>query len=80
MAEYPEVIEWDVLDGGVLGALIRCPDCPCIRGRGCDGDGVLHREYRLPGGAPIDVHGDADLLVQVLDRHQGPSTPNGRSS
>jgi hypothetical protein len=51
-----EVLKWDVVDGGILGAVIRCPHCPCSPGFGCDGDGQLHREYRLPGGAKIDLH------------------------
>lgn len=75
-----EVLKWDVLDGGVLGAVIRCPECPCRDGTGCDGAGRLHRPYRLPGGAHIDAWGDADLLMPLLDRGQdrrsvGPQDP-----
>lgn len=40
-----EVLAWDVIDGGVLGALVRCPDCPCSPGFGCDGDGQLFRPF-----------------------------------
>jgi len=66
-----EVLKWDVVDGGILGAVIRCPHCPCSPGFGCDGDGQLHREYRLPGGAKIDLHADADVLMQLLDQGRG---------
>jgi hypothetical protein len=70
-----EVIEWDVLDGGLLGATIRCPDCPCLSGFGCDGDGALHRPYQLPGGAHLDLHRDGDLYFEVLCRPHGTETP-----
>lgn len=65
-----EVVEWDVINGTFLGAVIRCPDCPCQPGEGCDGDGLLHRPYRLPGGAMLDVWSDADLYVALLDRDE----------
>ena len=61
-----EVIEWDVIDGGILGALIRCPDCPCVSGRGCDGDGVLFQPYHLHG-REIDLWGQAEILIALLD-------------
>lgn len=64
------VMEWDVIDGGILGALVRCEECPCTSDRGCGGEGVLHRPYRLPGGAFVDVWGDADVLIEVLDRYR----------
>ena len=70
-----EVIQWDVLDGGVLGALIRCPDCPCGPYLGCDGTRVLHRPYRLPGGAPIDLHRHAEALITLLDDKPGDQRP-----
>ncbi len=69
-----EVLWWDVVDGGMLGALIRCRACPCRDGTGCDGTRVMFRGYRLPGGAPLDLYRDADLLVNVLDRSQ-PARP-----
>jgi hypothetical protein len=61
---------WDVLDGAVLGAVIKCPGCPCRPGLGCDGTGQLFRPYRLPGGAQIDLKRDADIFIQVLDREE----------
>lgn len=73
-----EVLEWDVIDGGILGALIRCPDCPtCLPpsavegsgGTGCEGDGKLFRPYRLHG-REIDLHRDAEALIALLDRKQ----------
>lgn len=67
-----EVIAWDVIDGGVLGANIRCPDCPCRSGLGCDGDGVLFRPYLLHG-RQIDLHRHAESLIGVLDYQ--PPTP-----
>lgn len=70
MSERATVIEWDVLDGDILGALIVCLDCPCSPGHGCDGDGVLHRAYELPGSAHIDIYRDPDVYLAVLDRHR----------
>ena len=65
------VLAWDVLDGDILGAVVECRACPCRSGTGCDGTRRLHRPYRLPGGAHIDLYRDADILVNVLDRaHQ----------
>lgn len=62
------VLQWDVLNGDVLGAIVECSACPCRAGTGCDGTGRLHRPYQLPGGHQIDLYRDADLLVHVLDR------------
>lgn len=72
MSLAAEVIEWDVVDGGVLGALIACRECSCRSGTGCDGTGRLFRPYRLPGGAQIDLFRDADVLMTVLDRSVPP--------
>lgn len=71
------VRQWDVIDGGLLGAVIECPECPCRRGMGCDGDGVLHRPYRLPGGAFIDVDRHAEALMSLLDPPPGPADDAG---
>jgi hypothetical protein len=67
-----EVLRWDVIDGGLLGAVIRCPECPCRSGTGCDGQRELHRPYRLPGGAVIDTHRHAEALMPLLDPLAGP--------
>lgn len=71
-----EVLQWDVMDGDVLGAIIRCPECPCRIGTGCDGTRRLFREYRLPGGATIDMFRDADILVNILDRAVSSNQPD----
>jgi hypothetical protein len=68
-----EVLRWDVIDGGLLGAVIRCPECPCRSGTGCCGQRELHRPYRLPGGAFIDTHRHAEALMPLLDPLPGPS-------
>lgn len=77
MGEYAEVIEWDVLNGDVLGALIRCPDCPCLPGSGCDGDLTVHRPYRMPSGHPIDLYRHAGILVQITDEPLAPIPQEG---
>lgn len=63
------VLEWGVVNGDVLGALIECVVCkgdpwmwPCQM---CDDDGTLHQPYQLPNGAPIDLHRYAELLIQI---------------
>lgn len=62
------VIEWDTLNGDILGATVLCPDCPCDLSGTCSGSGRLHRPYRLPNGGFIDFYGDADVLMKLLDR------------
>lgn len=39
---------WDVVDGGILGAVVPCHEC--------GGSGELHRPYRTPDGRLVDVH------------------------
>jgi hypothetical protein len=43
-----KVNQLDVVDGGILGALVPCHEC--------GGSGELHRVYRTPDGGMIDVH------------------------
>ncbi len=62
------VLEWDVVDGGILGATVKCRDCPCGHGEGCDGTGRLHMPYGLPDGTVFDLHADADALMLLMDR------------
>jgi hypothetical protein len=64
------VLDWGVIDGGLLGALIECVACEnsILLRPGCemcDGDGVLHQPYRLPNGAAIDLDRHAELLIQI---------------
>jgi len=62
------VTEWDTIDGGILGAMIICPFCDgegCHVPQGCDGTGLMHRPYRLPNGALIDLHRDGEVLIQT---------------
>jgi hypothetical protein len=62
------VVEWDVVDGGILGAVIECGGCA---GKGhypvsfdgsvfkwcvdCDRTGRLHRPYSVTGSYPATV-------------------------
>ena len=42
------VLKLDVVDGGILGAVVACDEC--------GGSGELHRPYQTPDGHRIDVH------------------------
>jgi hypothetical protein len=76
------VREWDVIDGGLLGAVIVCPSCDGRSITGavvdacpeCDSDGTLHRPYRLPNGEPLDLWRDAEILIQIEPRSELPSS------
>lgn len=72
------VIEWGVIDGDLLGALIECVVCksdpwmwPCEM---CNSSGTLHQPYRMPNGSPIDLYRYAELLIQIE-----PPDPNPKS-
>lgn len=71
------VVEWDHIDGDILGALIVCVECLdsgdyCQM---CDGSGRLHQPYRLPTGAPIDLARDAHELMAIAARYDDDQTP-----
>jgi hypothetical protein len=73
------VYEWDIVDGGILGAVIRCTDCI---GRGCyvcSRSGVLHRPYRLFGDF-IDTHRLVRQEVNRRDPQPIEPRPQGRTS
>lgn len=64
------VLEWGTIDGGILGATIKCVQCDGGRGdadrcKMCDGDGTLFQPYQLPNGAAIDLDRHAELLIQI---------------
>lgn len=65
-ASWSAVLEWDVVESGVLGALVTCHACALLGSstgcETCSGSGRLHREYRAPGGAHVDLHRTEDLL------------------
>lgn len=75
------VLEWDVTDGALLGALIVCRSCagsgqnrwtvePWTSCEECSGDGVLHRPYQLPeatGPSPAAYLAPAVPMPSTLD-------------